>query len=120
MDSKSFRFITHQCFFVSVREQDLEALKKLVEDDGSDPSSLMALQNDAGETALYIAAENNFLEVFSYLLSFCDLQTATIKSKADMDAFHIAAVRGHLGTFLNLIFIVGLVYILSYCSVSFG
>ncbi|KAL3501976.1 hypothetical protein ACH5RR_036425 [Cinchona calisaya] len=97
MDSKSFRFITHQSFFSAVREEDLEALKNLIEDDESDPSSFMALQNDAGETALYIAAENNFLEIFSYLLGFCDLQTVMINSKANMDAFHVAATRGHLG-----------------------
>lgn len=97
MDSKSFRFITHQSFFTAVREEDLEALKSIISDDGSDPSSLMALQNDAGETALYIAAENNFMEVFNHLISFCDLQTVLIKSKADMNAFHVAAARGHLG-----------------------
>lgn len=108
MDSKSFRFIAHQSFFSAVREEDLEALKILIQDDGSDPSSLMALQNDTGETALYIAAENNFLEIFSYLLSFCDLQIVMIRSKADMDAFHVAAARGHLGTLMNLFIFVGL------------
>jgi hypothetical protein len=99
MDSKSLRFITHQSFFSAVRSGDLEAIKPLIEGEGSDPSSLMALQNDAGETALYIAAENNSEEVFNYLLGFCDLQAVMIKSKADMDAFHVAAAKGHLGTF---------------------
>lgn len=102
MDSKSFRFITHQSFFAAVREEDLEALKNIITDDGSDPSSFMALQNDAGETALYIAAENNFVEIFNYLISFCDLQTVMIMSKADMNAFHVAAARGRLGTYNNL------------------
>ncbi|KAI3696313.1 hypothetical protein L1987_79325 [Smallanthus sonchifolius] len=55
------------------------------------------MQNDAGETALYIAAENNFQEVFDYLLKFCDLQIVKIRSKADFDAFHVAAERGYLG-----------------------
>jgi hypothetical protein len=53
----------------------------------------------AEKSALYIAAENKSEEVFNYLLGFCDLQTAMIKSKADMDAFHVAAAKGHLGTF---------------------
>ncbi|XP_057777574.1 ankyrin repeat-containing protein At2g01680-like [Salvia miltiorrhiza] len=97
MDSKSLRFITHQSFFSAVRCNDLESLKNLIQNDGSDPSSLMALQNDENETALYIAAENNFLETFVYLLSFCDLETVKIRAKSDMNAFHVAAAKGHLG-----------------------
>ncbi|KAL0326843.1 UNVERIFIED_CONTAM: Ankyrin repeat-containing protein [Sesamum angustifolium] len=96
MDSKSLRFITHQSFFSAVRSDDLQTLKNLIENEGSDPSSLMALQNDEKETALYIAAENNFFEIFIYLLGFCDLQTVMIRAKSDMDAFHVAAARGHL------------------------
>lgn len=100
MDSKSLRFITHQSFFSAVRSDDLESLKNIIQNEGSDPSSLMALQNDEKETAIYIAAENNFLESFIYLLSFCDLQTVKIRAKSDMDAFHVAAARGHLGIFI--------------------
>ncbi|KAL0302804.1 UNVERIFIED_CONTAM: Ankyrin repeat-containing protein [Sesamum angustifolium] len=100
MDSKSLRFITHQSFFSAVRSDDLQTLKNLIENEGSDPSSLMALQNDEKETALYIAAENNFFEIFIYLLGFCDLQTVMIRAKSDMDAFHVAAARGHLGIFI--------------------
>lgn len=100
MDSKSLRFIAHQSFFSAVRSDDLESLKNLIQNEGSDPSSLMALQNDDKETALYIAAENNFLDVFIYLLSFCDLQTVMIRAKSDMDAIHVAAARGHLGIYM--------------------
>lgn len=57
----------------------------------------MAVKNDADETALYIAADNNLHEIFTYLLQFCDLQTVMIRSKSGMDAFHVAAKRGHLG-----------------------
>ncbi|KAL7163493.1 hypothetical protein ACSBR2_039576 [Camellia fascicularis] len=103
MDSKSLRFITHQSFFSAVRSGDLESLKRLIEDEGSDHSSLMALQNDSGETALYIAAENNFQEMFSYLLKFCDLQIAMIRSKSDFHPFHVAAKRGHLGIVKELL-----------------
>ncbi|KAK6122278.1 hypothetical protein DH2020_043979 [Rehmannia glutinosa] len=97
MDSKSLRFITHQPFFSAVRSDDLETLKNLIQNEGSDPSSLMALQNEDKATALYIAAENNFHETFIYLLSFCDLQTVMMRAKSDMDAFQVAAARGHLG-----------------------
>ncbi|XP_059655343.1 ankyrin repeat-containing protein At2g01680 [Cornus florida] len=104
--SKSLRFITHQSFFSAVQSGDLESLKSLIKNEGSDRaavSALMALQNDAGETALYIAAENNFQEIFTYLLQFCDLQTVMIRSKSDMNPFHIAAKRGHLGIVKELL-----------------
>ncbi|XAR72196.1 hypothetical protein NMG60_11018754 [Bertholletia excelsa] len=99
MDSKSLRFITHQSFFQAVKAGDLESLKLIIQNESDHPTSisaLMALQNDAGETALYIAAHNNFHEIVSYLLNFCDLQTTRIRSKADMNSFHVAAKRGHL------------------------
>ncbi|KAL7110773.1 hypothetical protein ACP275_05G047400 [Erythranthe tilingii] len=103
MDTKSLRFITHQSFFSAVRSNDLDSIKKLIHNEGPDPSSLLSLQNDDRETALYVAAENNFLDDFVYLLSFCDLQTVMIRAKSDMDAFHVAAARGHLGIVKELL-----------------
>ncbi|KAJ7942881.1 Ankyrin repeat-containing protein [Quillaja saponaria] len=104
MDSKSMRFITHQSFFTAVRSGDLDGLKHFVDQltkdelsDGSSLSDLMSLQNDSGETVLYIAAEKNLQEVFSYLLQFSDVETVKIRSKSDMNAFHVAAKQGHLG-----------------------
>ncbi|KAI4357547.1 hypothetical protein L6164_001487 [Bauhinia variegata] len=97
--SKSLRFITHQSVFSTVRSGDLDGLKNLIEDqtsNGSSVSDLMSLQNDAGETALYIAADNNLQEVVSYLLKLSDLEVLKIRSKSDMNPFHIAAKRGHL------------------------
>uniref|UniRef100_A0A803LJU9 PGG domain-containing protein n=1 Tax=Chenopodium quinoa TaxID=63459 RepID=A0A803LJU9_CHEQI len=91
----------HQQFFSAVESGDLQSLhqiiNKLAEDDerASIPA-LMALQNGSGETALFIAAMNNLVEVFSYLLGFCDVRIAMIRSKSDSNAFHIAAKRGHL------------------------
>lgn len=115
-DSKSLRFITHQSFFSAVRSGDLPTIQSLLgreapaegeqEDlegqqlhlpDGSAVSDLMAMQNDAGETLLYVAADNNMEQVFSYLLRFCDLSIVKIRSKSDMDAFRVAVVHGHLG-----------------------
>ncbi|KAI5353354.1 hypothetical protein L3X38_006247 [Prunus dulcis] len=104
MDSKSLRFLTHQCFFSAVRSGDLGSVRQVVDkltkdepSNGSLVSDLMAMQNDAGETALYVAAENNLEEVFSYLLQFCNIEIAKIRSKHDMNAFHVAAKRGYLG-----------------------
>ncbi|GKV27306.1 hypothetical protein SLEP1_g36492 [Rubroshorea leprosula] len=104
IESKSLRFITHQSFFPAVRSGDFDSLKQLLDnltkDDPSDGSfsvsDLMTSQSDAGETALYIAAEKNLQKVFSYLLSFCDIKTVKIRSKADLDTFHVAAKLGHL------------------------
>ncbi|XP_023550854.1 ankyrin repeat-containing protein At2g01680-like isoform X2 [Cucurbita pepo subsp. pepo] len=104
MESKALRFITHQSFFSVVRSGDLEAVKqaldKLAGDEqaeGSSITDLMAMQNDAGETPLYVAAHNNLHEVFTYLLQFSTLQILKIRSKSDMNPFHVAAKRGHLG-----------------------
>ncbi|CAI8605440.1 unnamed protein product [Vicia faba] len=106
MDSKSLCFITHQKIFNVVRSGDLEGLKEILKhvdkgesSNGSVSSSIsefMSMQNDAGETLLYIAAEYGVKEVFGFLLSFCDLEILKIRSKSDMNAFHVAAKRGHL------------------------
>ncbi|KAL1327843.1 hypothetical protein HN51_037831 [Arachis hypogaea] len=107
--SKALRFITHQSLFSTVRSGNLDELKKLVEQlrkeescscasdaSSSSISDVMSLQNDAGETALYIAADNNLKDVFSFLLKLCDFEIVKIRSKSDMNAFHVAAKRGHL------------------------
>ncbi|GLT57428.1 hypothetical protein SLA2020_304000 [Shorea laevis] len=104
IESKSLRFITHQSFFPAVRSGDFDSVKQLLDNltkdepsDGSfSVSDLMTAQSDAGETALYIAAEKNLKKVFSYLLGFCDIKTVKIRSKADLDTFHVAAKLGHL------------------------
>ncbi|KAJ8758530.1 hypothetical protein K2173_000251 [Erythroxylum novogranatense] len=109
--SKSLRFIIHQSFFSAVRSGDLHSLKQIVEkltkdetsDGFSSVSDLLALQNDAGETALYIAAESNLESIFSYLIKFCDVEAAKIRAKSDMDPFHVAAKKGHLGIIKELL-----------------
>lgn len=110
MESKLQRFITHQSFFSAVRSGDLRSLQEVLDNltqlDPSDGSSsisdLMSLQNDAGQIALYVAAENDLHHLFTYLLRFCDVQTVKIRSKADMNAFHVAAKKGHLGNLSSL------------------
>ncbi|KAK7320077.1 hypothetical protein RJT34_04808 [Clitoria ternatea] len=101
MESKGVRFIAYQSIFSSVGSGDLDGVKKVVEqvknDEGSSSlSDLMSLQNDAGETALYIAAENNLHDIFCFLFNLCDFELVKIRSKSDMNAFHVAAKRGHL------------------------
>ncbi|XP_022990084.1 ankyrin repeat-containing protein At2g01680-like [Cucurbita maxima] len=110
MESKALRFITHQSFFSVVRSGDLQAIKRVLDKlagdeqaEGSWITDLMAMQNDAGETALYMAAENNLEEVFSYLLQFSTVQILKIRSKSDLHPFHVAAKRGHLGIVKELL-----------------
>lgn len=97
MESKAMKFITHQSIFSMVRSGDLDGLKQLLEQLNKDLSDVMSLQNDAGETPLYIAAGHNLVQVFSFLLKFCDFEVIKIRSKSDMNPFHVAAKRGHLG-----------------------
>ncbi|GAB4828730.1 hypothetical protein Ancab_018398 [Ancistrocladus abbreviatus] len=107
----SLRLITHQSYFSAVRSGNIEELKLVLDKLSKDESAqdrasipaLMSLQDNAGETALYIAADNNLEEIFTYLLNFCDLDTVMIRSKSDLDAFHVAAKRGHLGIVKQLL-----------------
>ncbi|XWS69385.1 hypothetical protein CRYUN_Cryun04dG0174700 [Craigia yunnanensis] len=111
MESKPLRFVTRQSFFAAVRSGELESVKllldKLTKDETPDGSStvsdLMAAQSDSGGTGLYIAAEKNFQEIFSYLLKFCDVEVVKIRSKSDMNTFHVAAKLGHLGIVKELL-----------------
>jgi len=109
MDSKAMTFITHQSIFNSVRCGDLEGLKEQMKNckgEGSSEgviSEVMSMQNDAGGTLLYIAAEIGHREVFSFLLRLCDLEVLKIRANSDMNAFHVAAKRGHLGWFFLLL-----------------
>jgi ankyrin repeat protein len=108
MDSNSLCFITQQEIFNVVRSGNLEGLKELLKHVNNGESSngllssiseFMSMQNDAGETLMYIAAKNGVKDLFRFLLSFCDLEILKIRSKSDMNAFHVAAKRGHLGIF---------------------
>ncbi|KAK2987639.1 hypothetical protein RJ640_005841 [Escallonia rubra] len=106
METRSLSLITHQSFFAAVQSGDLESVKTVIKNEGSDPASisaLMAVQNGAGETALHVAAQNNFQAIFSYLLKFSDYRTVIIRAKSGLDAFHEAAKRGHLGIVKELL-----------------
>ncbi|KAK9115124.1 hypothetical protein Syun_021921 [Stephania yunnanensis] len=104
------RLLSHQSFFSAVRSADLDSIKPHLEAPPSSSSSssggdettvsaMLSLQNDAGETALYIAADNNLEEAFRYLINLpaADLDVALIRSKLDMNPFHVAAKKGNLG-----------------------
>ncbi|KAH1046134.1 hypothetical protein J1N35_036918 [Gossypium stocksii] len=52
-----------------------------------------------GKIASYIPAENNFQEIFSCLLKFCDAEVVRMRSKSDMNTFHVVAKFGNLGAY---------------------
>ncbi|VAI49154.1 unnamed protein product [Triticum turgidum subsp. durum] len=89
--------LSHQALFAAVRSADADAVRRLLagaEASGS-TAPLAAAQTDAGESALYVAAEAGALEVVRLLLPLYDLEAAKLRSRLDLDAFHVAAKQGH-------------------------
>ncbi|CAL5348135.1 unnamed protein product [Camellia sinensis] len=64
---------------------------------------LLSKQNQEGETALYVTAENGHAHVVTEFLKHLDLQTASIAAKNGYDPFHIAAKQGHLEVLKELL-----------------
>ncbi|KAL7176706.1 hypothetical protein ACSBR2_030117 [Camellia fascicularis] len=64
---------------------------------------LLSKQNQEGETALYVTAENGHAQVVTEFLKHLDLQTASIAAKNGYDPFHIAAKQGHLEVLKELL-----------------
>ncbi|CAA7401386.1 unnamed protein product [Spirodela intermedia] len=98
---------SQQAFFAAVRSGDLEALRRIVEGgDGAVETpavAFMAMQNEEGQTGLYVAAAGNQEEVFRYLVKFCDFETAATKSNVGTTALHAAAKNGHIGIVKELL-----------------
>lgn len=83
---------------VASRNGNLGKVKDILQNnDEGRLNDLMSRKNQDGETALYVAAENNQRLVVVELLKHADLQSAGIKANNGFDAFHVAARLGHLG-----------------------
>ncbi|KAG2661360.1 ankyrin repeat-containing protein At2g01680-like isoform X1 [Panicum virgatum] len=92
--------LSHQALFAAVRSADAAAVRALLADaeaSGTSLAALAAAQTDAGETALYVAAEAGSEELVRILLPLYDLKDASVRSRLDLDAFHVAAKQGHTG-----------------------
>ena len=92
--------LSHQALFAAVRSADAAAVRALLADaeaSGTSLAALAAAQTDAGETALYVAAEAGSEELVRILLPLYDLEDASVRSRLDLDAFHVAAKQGHTG-----------------------
>ncbi|CAL5389010.1 unnamed protein product [Camellia sinensis] len=57
---------------------------------------LLLKQNQAGETALFVAAEYGYVELVREMIKYYDLVEASIKARNGFDALHIAAKQGDL------------------------
>ncbi|XP_054815658.1 ankyrin repeat-containing protein At5g02620 [Prosopis cineraria] len=62
----------------------------------SELNVLLAKQNQAGETALYVSAEYGYVELVCEMIKYYDLANAGIKARNGFDAFLIAAKQGDL------------------------
>ncbi|KAL6967434.1 hypothetical protein U1Q18_033243 [Sarracenia purpurea var. burkii] len=57
---------------------------------------LLERQNQAGETALFVAAEYGYVDLVREMIKYYDLGAASIKARNGFDALHIAAKQGDL------------------------
>ena len=72
--------LSHQALFAALRSADAEAVRRLLA--------------GAEESALYVPAD---AEAVRLLLPLYDLEAAKLRSRLDLDAFHVAAKQGHTG-----------------------
>ncbi|OIT01921.1 PREDICTED: ankyrin repeat-containing protein At5g02620 [Nicotiana attenuata] len=89
----------------AVRAGNLGKVKEIVQklDISKGISDLLSKQNQEGETALYVAAENGHTLIVAELLKHLDLQTASILARNGYDAFHVAAKQGHIEVLKELL-----------------
>ncbi|KAJ7972494.1 Ankyrin repeat family protein [Quillaja saponaria] len=82
---------------LAVREGNIElALEIISNNEDAEIKELLSKQNHSGETALYVAAEDGYVDLVKKLLGNCDICLASIKARNGYDAFHVAAKQGHL------------------------
>ncbi|PHU16572.1 hypothetical protein BC332_17777 [Capsicum chinense] len=80
---------------LAARAENLGKVREIFQKfEGKGIKKLLCQQNQKGETALYVAAENgNSLVVFEFL-KHLDLKTASIVANNEYDALHVAARQG--------------------------
>ncbi|KAM3691765.1 hypothetical protein ACB098_08G036900 [Castanea mollissima] len=81
----------------AAREGNLTAVTEIFSATGeAELKELLEKQNQAGETALYVAAEYGYVDLVREMIKYYDLADAGIKARNGFDAFHIAAKQGDL------------------------
>lgn len=86
---------------LAARAGNLGKVKEIIQKfDEKGIKDLLCQQNQEGETALYVAAENGHSLVVAEFLKHLDLEIASIVANNGYDTLHVAARQGHLGEFL--------------------
>ncbi|XP_040994104.1 ankyrin repeat-containing protein At5g02620-like [Juglans microcarpa x Juglans regia] len=81
----------------AAREGNLAVVVEILGGTGeAELKELLAKQNHAGETALYVAAEYGSGDLVREMIKYYDLADAGIKARNGFDALHIAAKQGDL------------------------
>ncbi|KAF9664965.1 hypothetical protein SADUNF_Sadunf16G0073200 [Salix dunnii] len=82
-----------------VRDGNLELVMEMIADNLGEAAELTLLfskQNQAGETALYVASECGHVDIVKELIKYYDTGLAGLRARNGYDAFHIAAKQGDL------------------------
>lgn len=90
----------------AARAGNLAVVKDLISavEDEEGLRELLSRQNQAGETALYVAAEYGYVDVVNEMIKHYDPMIAGIKAKNGYDALHIAAKQGDVDIVKELLF----------------
>lgn len=91
----------------AAREGNMATLKDAVIGAGeSEVREVFVKQNQAGETALYVAAEYGYVDMVREMIQYYDVADAGIKGRNGFDALHIAAKQGDLGMCIYFFYLV--------------
>ncbi|XP_075096665.1 ankyrin repeat-containing protein At5g02620-like isoform X2 [Nicotiana tabacum] len=89
---------------LAARGGNLGKVKEIVDKfDEKGIKDLLCKQNQEGETALYVAAENGHSLVVAEFLKHLDLEIASIVANNGYDTLHVAARQGHLDVLEELL-----------------
>ncbi|XP_031489028.1 ankyrin repeat-containing protein At5g02620 [Nymphaea colorata] len=89
----------------AARAGDVEAVRQILGEcaDRAALDDLLCMQNQAGETAFFVAVEYGYVDLAKELLNFVDVACAGIKAKNGYDAFHIATKQGDVDIVKDLL-----------------
>lgn len=88
----------------TVRAGNLTEVKEyILENDEDELKDLLSKQNQAGETALYVACEIGSLDIVKEIIKYHNLEIAGLKAKNGYDALHVAAKQGNLDILKELL-----------------
>jgi hypothetical protein len=91
----------------AAREGNLPTVMEILGGTGeAELKELLAKQNQAGETALYVAAEYGYVDLVREMIKYYGLADAGIKARNGFDALHIAAKQGDMGMYSLIDFVV--------------